>query len=87
LDDTLRRADAEGARDVWALRGADGGRATVEVSCRDLRGDRTVRGNVITMRDVTERRRAEQESIRQALDATPAGQNRHSSSIKFRLSS
>ena len=31
------------------------------MSCRDLRRDRTVRGLVVTMRDITERRRLEQE--------------------------
>jgi PAS domain S-box-containing protein len=87
MEDTLRRADTDGVRAEWTLRGVDGGRATVEVSCRDLRGDRMVRGYVITLRDVTERWRAEREIIRQALDATPAGQNRHSSSTKFRLPS
>jgi PAS domain S-box-containing protein len=84
LDDTLRRADPEGVRDVWSLRRADGGRAIVEVSCRDLRGDRMVRGYVITLRDVTDRRRHEQALIRQALEASPAGQNRHSAAMKFR---
>jgi PAS domain S-box-containing protein len=87
LEDTLRRAGADGARDVWTLRGADGGRATVEVRCRDLRADRMVRGYVITLRDVTQQRRAERDLIRQTLEATPAGQNRHSSATKFRLPS
>jgi PAS domain S-box-containing protein len=77
LDDTLRRADPEGVRDVWNLRRTDGGRAVVEVSCRDLRADRMVRGYVITLRDVTDRRRHEQDLIRQALEASSAGQNRH----------
>jgi diguanylate cyclase (GGDEF)-like protein/PAS domain S-box-containing protein len=39
----------------------------VEVSCRDLRQDRTVRGLVVTLRDVTERRRLERELTHRAL--------------------
>ncbi len=39
----------------------------VEVSCRDLRDDRTVRGLVVTLRDVTERRRLERELTHRAL--------------------
>jgi PAS domain S-box-containing protein len=86
LDETLRAAagDADGARAVWLLRGTGASRATVEVSCQDLRADRLVRGYVITLRDMTERLRTERELIRQALEASPAGQNRHSSATKFR---
>jgi diguanylate cyclase (GGDEF)-like protein/PAS domain S-box-containing protein len=45
----------------WSVRRADGERVHLEVSCRDLRRDRAVRGLVITMRDITARRRLEQE--------------------------
>jgi diguanylate cyclase (GGDEF)-like protein/PAS domain S-box-containing protein len=50
----------------WAVIGAGGARAQAEVSCRDLRADPTVRGLVITLRDVTERRRLEAELIYRA---------------------
>ncbi|TML20996.1 MAG: EAL domain-containing protein, partial [Actinobacteria bacterium] len=45
----------------WRLRMTDGTVIQVEVSCRDLRADPTVRGLVVTLRDVTERRRLERE--------------------------
>jgi len=51
----------------WSLQHPGGGRVQVEVSCRDLRRDRTVRGLVITMRDVTTRDRLERELSHQAL--------------------
>jgi diguanylate cyclase (GGDEF)-like protein/PAS domain S-box-containing protein len=41
--------------------------AQVEMSCRDLRHDGTVRGLVVTLRDVTERRRLERELTHRAL--------------------
>jgi diguanylate cyclase (GGDEF)-like protein/PAS domain S-box-containing protein len=50
----------------WRLPMPDGGLMHVEVSCRDLRADPTVRGLVVTMRDVTERRRLERELTLQA---------------------
>ncbi|NJC83217.1 PAS domain S-box protein [Planosporangium mesophilum] len=77
------RAD-EGARDCWSLRRPDGTRVLVEVSCRDLRADRMVRGIVVTMRDVTAQRGQERELIRQALLDSPAGFNRRSSTSKYR---
>ncbi|HEY0697681.1 MAG TPA: sensor domain-containing diguanylate cyclase, partial [Micromonospora sp.] len=49
-----------------SLRRLDGERVHLEVSCRDLRRDRTVRGLVLTIRDVTERRRLEQELTHRA---------------------
>ncbi len=49
------------ARD-WRLTGG----VQVEVSCRDLRGDETVNGLVVTLRDVTEQRRLEEELTRRA---------------------
>jgi diguanylate cyclase (GGDEF)-like protein/PAS domain S-box-containing protein len=51
----------------WSLRRPDDSRVQVEVSCRDLRADRTVRGIVITMRDVTARRQLERELSHSAL--------------------
>lgn len=82
--DTLRRADRDGVRDLWTLRRAGGVRVPAEATCRDLRTDRAVCGYVITLRDVSGRRELEQELIRQTLEASPAGQNRHSSAAKFR---
>jgi diguanylate cyclase (GGDEF)-like protein/PAS domain S-box-containing protein len=50
----------------WRLRLFDGAVISVEVSCRDLRDEPTVRGLVVTLRDVTERRRLERELTLQA---------------------
>jgi PAS domain S-box-containing protein len=84
---TMERArlsrDTDGVRDVWSLRRPDGSRVTVEVAYRDLRADRMVRGFVVTMHDVTERRRIEQQLLRRALEASPGGKNRQSSARKF----
>jgi PAS domain S-box-containing protein len=70
--------------DVWHLRRSDGSRVTVEVSYRDLRTDRMVRGYVVTLHDMTERRAREAEAARRALESLPAGQNRLSANRKFR---
>ncbi|MEV6925279.1 PAS domain S-box protein [Dactylosporangium sp. NPDC051485] len=78
-----RTEDRDGTRDTWSLRRPDGTRVLVEVIFRDLRDDRLVRGMVVTLRDVTERRRAEHEMLRRAFNDTPAAQNRDSSSRKF----
>jgi PAS domain S-box-containing protein len=74
----------DGVRDTWHLRRSNGSRMVVEVSCRDLRDDRMVRGYVLTLRDVTAQTRRHEDEVRQALRARPAGQNRHNSSNKFR---
>jgi PAS domain S-box-containing protein len=73
----------DGVHDVWSLRRPDGSRAVVEVSYRDLRHDRIVRGIIVTMRDITAEQEQRLESIRRTLDASPAGQNRRSVSRKF----
>ncbi|MCW6005490.1 EAL domain-containing protein [Micromonospora sp. CPCC 205371] len=65
----LARSGQEPANEwtPWGLRRPDDSRVQVEVSCRDLRADRTVRGLVITMRDVTARRQLERELSHSAL--------------------
>jgi PAS domain S-box-containing protein len=73
----------EDSRDVWNLQRPDRSRVLVEVSYRDLREDRLVRGFVITLRDITAERAAQQESVRRAIESSPAGQNRRSVSKKF----
>jgi PAS domain S-box-containing protein len=82
---TLEWAGApDGTLDCWGLQRPDGSLLLVEVTSRDLRKDRMVRGFVITMRDVTGRRDHDQEGIRRSLSASPAGQNRRSATNKFR---
>ena len=81
---TARRAGSvEGTRDWWYLRRGDGRPLTVEVNCRDLRQDRTVRGYVITMRDITHDDPRQRALIQQALASSPAGRNRRSSHSHF----
>jgi diguanylate cyclase (GGDEF)-like protein/PAS domain S-box-containing protein len=50
----------------WNVLHSDGSRIQVEVTCRDLRGDPTVGGLVLTLRDVTERRQLENELTHRA---------------------
>lgn len=75
--------EPDGARDIWSLRRPDGSRVQVEVSYRDLRRDRIVRGIVITMRDITKEQAEHRQVIRRTLDASPAGQNRRSVAKKY----
>ncbi|MBE1487098.1 putative bifunctional diguanylate cyclase/phosphodiesterase [Plantactinospora soyae] len=56
-----------------SVRRSDGQRVQLEVTCRDLRRDRAVRGFVLTMRDVTERVRLEQELTHRAVHDTLTG--------------
>ena len=48
-------------RDTWLLKRRDGRTVRVQVRCSDLRGDSTVSGLVLTLRDVTEERRLSDE--------------------------
>jgi PAS domain S-box-containing protein len=73
------------ALDTWSLVRPDGTPALVEVTSRDLRKDRMVRGYVITMRDVTERIRLGKGASRRLPEDSPAGQNRRSATKKFQF--
>jgi diguanylate cyclase (GGDEF)-like protein/PAS domain S-box-containing protein len=62
---------------AWTVLRGDSSLLEVEASCRDLRDNRAVRGLVITLRDVTERRRLESELSHRALhDALTGMANR-----------
>jgi diguanylate cyclase (GGDEF)-like protein len=50
----------------WSIRKVDGSYALTEVTCRDLRDKESVRGIVVTLRDVTDQRRLERELTRWA---------------------
>ncbi|MGW1561517.1 putative bifunctional diguanylate cyclase/phosphodiesterase [Streptomyces sp. NPDC002144] len=68
VESTLMAPDGDAhqeSHDHWrVLRG--GGHIEVEVRCRDLRRDETVGGLVVTLRDVTEQRRLQQELTQRA---------------------
>ncbi|MET7395402.1 bifunctional diguanylate cyclase/phosphodiesterase [Dactylosporangium sp. NPDC005572] len=51
---------------TWRVRRADGALIVAEVAVRDLRSEPTVGGLVLTMRDVTEQRRLQQELLDRA---------------------
>jgi diguanylate cyclase (GGDEF)-like protein/PAS domain S-box-containing protein len=76
--DRVRAGQPDHAGQDWCIRRADDtDPALVEVSCRDLRADATVAGLVVTLRDVTESRRMQEELYRQAtLDALTGLPNR-----------
>ncbi len=52
---------------TWHANGPRRGQVELEATCRDLRADPTVRGLVLTLRDVTERRRLERDLRHSAL--------------------
>nr|WP_328666743.1 aminotransferase class I/II-fold pyridoxal phosphate-dependent enzyme [Streptomyces sp. NBC_00322] len=57
----MRTEDDLDSRDDWQVLQQGGGRIDVEVRCSNLRHDQTVHGLVLTLRDVTEQRKLEQE--------------------------
>ncbi|HEX6500137.1 MAG TPA: bifunctional diguanylate cyclase/phosphodiesterase [Micromonosporaceae bacterium] len=57
----VRATATSSARADWMIRAADGRAVLVEVSCRDLRTEDSMRGTVLTLRDVTAQRRLEHE--------------------------
>lgn len=59
-------------QDHWHIPNGNG-HIEVEVSCRDLRQDRTVRGLVVTLRDVTEQRQLEHELTQRAFHDSLTG--------------
>jgi diguanylate cyclase (GGDEF)-like protein/PAS domain S-box-containing protein len=59
-------AAAPGGRADLTTRGIDGRLAHVEATCHDLRSEPSVRGIVVTLRDVTGQRRLERELTEQA---------------------
>ncbi|MEU5666139.1 aminotransferase class I/II-fold pyridoxal phosphate-dependent enzyme [Streptomyces longwoodensis] len=75
VDRALRALGRPGRQEThdhwWVAR--DGGRIEVEVRCRDLRGDDTVGGLVITLRDVTEQRQLEHELTQRAFHDSLTG--------------
>ncbi|GAA3757457.1 hypothetical protein GCM10022225_48390 [Plantactinospora mayteni] len=71
LDTALAESERRGVD--WSVRRPDGQRVQLEVTCRDLRKDRTVRGFVLTMRDITERVRLEQELTHRAVHDSLTG--------------
>ena len=56
----------QAARRDWIVHRTDGTAAHVEAACRDLRTDPSIAGLVLTLRDVTEQRRLEEELAQRA---------------------
>jgi diguanylate cyclase (GGDEF)-like protein/PAS domain S-box-containing protein len=72
----LARTRADGSsdsRDDWQVVRPGGTRIDVEVRCSNLRHDPTVRGLVLTLRDVTEQRQLERELTRRAFHDSLTG--------------
>jgi diguanylate cyclase (GGDEF)-like protein/PAS domain S-box-containing protein len=57
----------------WRVLRGDGGYVQVEVSCRDLSDDPAVRGLILTLRDLTERRQLERELTHRAFHDSLTG--------------
>ncbi|MET9518176.1 aminotransferase class I/II-fold pyridoxal phosphate-dependent enzyme [Streptomyces sp. NPDC002994] len=64
--------DHRESQDHWYVP-RESGRIEVQVRCRDLRHDRTVRGLVVTLRDVTEQRQLEHELTQRAFHDSLTG--------------
>ncbi|MGW7088428.1 aminotransferase class I/II-fold pyridoxal phosphate-dependent enzyme [Streptomyces sp. NPDC054871] len=62
---TMRGGEQQEPHDYWWMP-REAGRIEVEVRCSDLRQDPTVRGLVVTLRDVTEQRQLEHELTQRA---------------------
>ncbi|MDR7280847.1 PAS domain S-box protein [Catenuloplanes atrovinosus] len=75
---------ADGVHEEWSLMREDGSRVVLDVSCRDLRTDRLVRGYVLTLCDAAGRHRREQAAIQRALLDSAPGKNRRSVTNRFR---
>lgn len=74
----------DGVREEWSLLREDGSRIVLDVSCRDLRADRLVRGYVLTLCDAAGRHRREQALIQRALLDSAPGKNRRSVTNRFK---
>jgi diguanylate cyclase (GGDEF)-like protein/PAS domain S-box-containing protein len=61
LDRMCGGAFPVGDESIWRIKRRDGRSATLEVRLSDLRSDQTVRGMVLTLRDVTEQRQLQDE--------------------------
>jgi diguanylate cyclase (GGDEF)-like protein/PAS domain S-box-containing protein len=68
----VREKGARAGHDHWWVRRREG-RVEVEVRCSDFRDERTVSGLVVTLRDVTEQRRLEQELTQRAFHDSLTG--------------
>ncbi|GAB7050131.1 PAS domain S-box protein [Catenuloplanes indicus] len=76
--------NTDGVREEWSLLRDDGSRIVLDVSCRDLRADRLVRGYVLTLCDAAGRHRKEQALIQRALLDSAPGKNRRSVTNRFK---